>query len=519
LLHLYDKFRIGGDGSRRRVALARAAIQREIVTTAGLSEARVRKSDREAQVQPARDALARCQWEIAFGLFAVADALEPLLVDDLEAAAEAAWWTNRHPESIELKRRAFRLHTEAREPVRAAVVALLLAINHHNRLELAVADGWHQTAKRLLRGQPETPAAALLAVVECVFAESSGDWPLVRDLAIGAQAIAARCGASDLEALGVAFEGLALTHEGDFLTGSRLLNEAMARAVGGALGPMATGVIYCRMLGACLDSHDFGRAAEWTDVILRHSATPSLAGLPGDCHTHRAAVLIKRGAWAEGAEEARLAADPATTLDLSHAGVASTELAEVLFRQGDLDGAEAALRRAREYGASAEPWLALLRVERGELAAAAAGLDAALASVAGQALTRARLLPARVEVALAASDLDAATHASDELAQTAAVYATPALQAAAEQARGALGLHSRAPGLGLDALETARRLWRRVDAPYEEAQTTALLATAQVELGEVEAAVIELRAAAAGFERLGATTSAAACAQLISALE
>jgi len=444
--------------------------------------------------------------------------LEPLGVDDLEGAAEAAWWTNRHPESIELKRRAFRIHTDAKEPVRAAVVALLLAINHGNRLELAIADGWYQTARRLLRGQPETPASALLAVVDCVFAEASGDWVLVRELAVAAQGIAGRCGDADLEALGVAFEGLALTHEGEFETGSRLLNEAMARAVGGALGPMATGVIYCRMLCACLDSHDFGRAAEWTDEIVRHSDTPGLAGLPGDCHTHRAAVLIKRGAWAEGAEVARLAAEAATTLDLSHVGVASTELAEILFRQGDLDGAEDALRRAREYGASIEPWLALLRAQRGELQAAVVGLDAALADLVGRPLARAGLLSARVELAVKASDLETATRATDELAETAALYGTPALHAAAEQARGAVELASRTPERGVGALENARRLWRRVDAPYEEAQARTLLAQAQAELGHDEAALHELSSAVAGFDRLGARIAAETCRERIAAI-
>src|SRR5262249_11431681 len=427
----------------------------EIVTAAGLSEARIKRSDREAQLERARAALAARDWAAAVALFAAADEREPLAVDDLEAAAEAAWWANCHPESIELKRRAYRAHTDAKEPVRAAVVALLLAINHYNRFELAVADGWHQTARRLLRGQPETPAAALLAVVECVFAEALGDWSLVRELAINAQGIAVRCGDSDLEALGVAFEGLALPHDGDFATGSRLLNEAMARAIGGALGPMATGVIYCRMLCACLESHDFGRAAEWTDAILRHAAQPGLAGLPGDCHTHHAALLIKRGAWAEGAEEARLAADVATTLDLSHVAIASTELAEILFRQGDLDEAEAALQVAREYGASAEPWLSLLRAERGDLIAAGAGLDTALAAISGSKLARAGLLPARIEVALTAGDLQIAVRAAEELAETAGLYGTPALQAAAEQARGAVELSSGAPGRGVGALENA----------------------------------------------------------------
>ena len=519
LLHLYDKFGITGGASRRRVALARAAVQREIVTAAGLSEARARHADREIQLRSARDALAARDWSTAFDVFTLADAAEPLAVDDLEGAAEAAWWTNRHPESLELKRRAYQAHTQARNAVRAAVVALLLAINHGNRYELAVADGWHQRAKRLLRGQPESPAEALLAIVECVFAEASGEWAAVRELALEAQGVARRCGDADLEALGVAFEGLALTHEGDPVGGSRLLNEAMASAIGGALGPMATGVIYCRMLCACLDTHDFGRAAEWTDAVIRHADVPGLAGLPGDCHTHHAAVLIKRGAWAEAAEEARRAADVETTLDLSHVGIASTELAEIRLRQGDLEGAEAALQRAREYGTLVEPWLALLRVEHGDLNAAADGLDAALGDLARAPLVRARLLPVRVDVALALGDHAVAEAAAAELEETAATYRTPALQAAAEHARAAIELASGAPERAAAILESVRRLWHRVDAPYEEAQARVLLAQAHAELANREAALLELRAALQTFEQLGAAPSALACAGRLAELD
>jgi hypothetical protein len=209
--------------------------------------------------------------------------------------------------------------------------------------------------------------------------------------------------------------------------------------------------------------------------------------------------------------EARLACDKTKTLDLSHVGIASTELAEVLLRQGDLSGAEAALRRAREYGASVEPSLALLRLERGEIEGARSGLEIALTEAGARPLARARLLPAWVEVTLSAGDEVAAGKAAAELVETAATYATPALQAAAEQARGLIELRSGAPEQAAAAFEYARRLWRRVDAPYEEAQARALLAQVHAVLGDRESALLELHAAWTAFEGLGASLAAAAC--------
>jgi hypothetical protein len=59
-----------------------------------------------------------------------------------------------------------------------------------------------------------------------------------------------RYGDADLEALGLAFQGLVATRSGSLEEGGRLLDEAMASAVGGELGMLATGVICCRMISA-----------------------------------------------------------------------------------------------------------------------------------------------------------------------------------------------------------------------------------------------------------------------------
>jgi hypothetical protein len=305
---------------------------------------------------------------------------------------------------------------------------------------------------------------------------------------------------------------------GEVAAGMRLLDEAMASALGGVLGPMATGIIYCRMLCACIDLQDFGRADEWTTAVSDNASTPGLAGLPGDCRTHRAAVLIRSGAWAQGAVEAQRAVEEAATFDLTHLGIAFSELAEIRLRQGDFDAAEGALLRAREFGGSGmEPCLTLLRLARGEVIGAGLGIDAALAAAGGR-LQRGRLLPAKVEASLLAGNPQAAAAAAAELEETAASYGSPTLLAAAKHATGAVALATGATAQAVTHLVAAQQLWQKAHAPYERAHARALLAEAHLGVDDRESSLVEKRAAHALFKRLGAQPAAAASAKRLQEL-
>lgn len=345
LLHLYDKFEVPADGSRRRAALAREAIRRNATGLSDLQPSSRRRAQVEAMLQEGRSANEAHDWEKAFEFLDAADSVEPLGAADLERLADAGMWTNRHEHSLECKRRAYQAHLRVGDTVLAAAVALILALHHWGRREFAVAAGWLAKAERDLEQAPDVLQQALLAIAQAFWAEAAADWNTVLERARHAHAIARSHGSADFEALGCAFEGLALTQMGEVAAGMRLLDEAMASALGGVLGPLATGVIYCRMLCACADLQDFGRADEWTTAVSDNASTPGLAGLPGDCRTHRAAVLIRSGAWAEGAIEAQRAVAEAATFDLTHLGIAFSELAEIRLRQGDFDAAEEALIR------------------------------------------------------------------------------------------------------------------------------------------------------------------------------
>ena len=63
---------------------------------------------------------------------------------------EAAFWTGHHDLSIATRQRAFTDHEARGEHRRAGLVALLLTYDHLTRQAFVVADGWYQTASRLL---------------------------------------------------------------------------------------------------------------------------------------------------------------------------------------------------------------------------------------------------------------------------------------------------------------------------------------------------------------------------------
>jgi tetratricopeptide (TPR) repeat protein len=508
LLHLYDKFGIAEAGGRRRVRLAREAVRSGAVELGELSPPARSGAGPDDLVEAGREAAARRDWDAAFRLLSDAHGLRPLEADDLKQLGEAGYWTDRHEESFGFQRSAYHAYAQAGDNAQTAYMALMLTIHHANRLDLAVAGGWFAKAERLLADAPECFAHGHHAVVSALFDEAAGDWPAMLEHARRALEIGARCGDADLQALGLAFQGLALTHLGEVAEGTRLLDEAMASAVAGELATMPTGIIYCRLLCACLDLQDFGRAHEWTKVIDRCAARPGLGGLPGDCRTHRAQVLHRYGAFAEGAREALRAVEETATLDLAHAGIAWRELGDIRLRQGDIEGADEAFVRAHEYGVSPEPGLALLRLARGELHAAGAGLESALEPLGAGQLARARLLPAKVEVALTAGDREAARGAVGELEETADTYRTPALAAVAEHARGAYELSAGDTAEAQRRLASALQLWQRVHAPYDAARARLLLAEAHVVRGDRDSGLLELRAAHAAFERLGARPDA-----------
>jgi ATP/maltotriose-dependent transcriptional regulator MalT len=178
--------------------------------------------------------------------------------------------------------------------------------------------------------------------------------------------------------------------------------------------------------------------------------------------------------------------------------------AELHRLRGEFAAAEEAYRSASRFGCEPQPGLALLRMAQGRTDAACAAIRRVL-SAATDRLQRAKLLPAHIEIMLAIGDIQEARNACREFEEIAGKFATDVLQAMAAHARGAVALAEGDARAALGPLRRAFEVWRHVEAPYEAARVRVLIGLACRSLADDEAGGLEISAARAVFERLGAT--------------
>jgi DNA-binding CsgD family transcriptional regulator len=470
--------------------------------------------ERIADVERARDALRRGSWAEAYEALASLDP-SSLTAQDLEGFADAAWWLSKADESMNLRQSAYAAYAAAGEDPPAAGVAVRLCFERFLRGEPAVAMGWLMQAQRHLHGHPECIQHGFLALCQAVVGQNTGDLEGAKALSEQATQIGQRLGDRDLVALGIHVHGLALIAEGRVREGMALLDEAMTSVVAGQLDRFFTGVIYCNVLDACLDVADLARAGEWSEAARAWCRSlPPESPFPGLCRINRATVAGLRGDWSEAASEAQRVSED-STFSPEAAARAFYETGEIRRRIGNVAGAEEAFARAHELGFEPQPGLALLRLAQGKGQSALTALRLAVGGETGNRLRRARLLAAQVDVAIAANDLGTAASASDELESIAHDFGTPALEASAMMAGGALRLAEGDANAALDSLRGACTIWQDLRVPYETARSRILYGVALRSVGDDEGALLEFRAALSTFERLGAVPEARKAAELL----
>jgi ATP/maltotriose-dependent transcriptional regulator MalT len=429
-----------------------------------------------------------------------------LAAEDLELLAVAAYLLARDDECGELLERAHHRHLEQGNTLPAIRCTFWLGMTLVTRGEIGPGSGWLAKGQRLLGNEPgETAEHGYLLLPLAFRQEAAGEWGAAVETAARALAIAERVGDADLHALAAHLQGHLLVTHGRTAEGARLLDEAMVTATSSASLPITTGIVYCGVVLACVESYDVRRAREWTDVLARWCRDqPDLVAFTGRCLIHRAEIMQLRGDWAGALEEAQLASErlgqgfnrPATAQAFYRQG----ELHRV---RGDLDAAEKAFAAASRYGLEPHPGLALLRLAQDRTDAAGASIRRALAE-ATETTRRAALLPAFVEVMLALDDHEAAADACEELEAIADEYGSSLLAATAAQARGAIELERGDAASAIALLRQGWQAWEALDAPYESARTRVLVARACRELGDEDGARWELESARDAFERLGA---------------
>jgi class 3 adenylate cyclase len=468
------------------------------------------------QLTAGREAHARHEWEQAYVVLRAVDAEAPLGPEDLERLADAARWSRHYPEMLDAFERAQAAFARAGDRRGAARAALQLAWEHYTRNDDAVATGWYGQAATLLEGDTQSSEYGLLLTISGFTMLMEGNLEAGRELLEHAREVGRQIGDPDVEGLASIYLGHARVQLGDTKAGLALVDEATAAAMSGQLGVQAAGSIYCSTIFLCRNVGDWRRAGQWTDASLRWCERESVSGFPGLCRFHHAEVMRFRGALVDAEKDALEAVDELKGSAPRWAAWAMHELGEVRRRRGDLAGAADAFRTGAEMGFDPQPGLALLRFDQGDFAGAQRAIRRGVADEGGWAQEGlALVLPAQVTIEIAAGDLDAARDALAALEARVESSGSSAFAAAAATARGELALAEERPADAVRELRRAWRGWVDVDAPYEGAQTRALLARAYRADGDEEAALVELESARAAFDRIGAVRDSQRLAALL----
>ncbi|MET7619115.1 LuxR C-terminal-related transcriptional regulator [Streptomyces sp. NPDC005408] len=481
-------------------------------------------------IEQARDAVAREAWADAYAALHDIDP-DRMTPDAFTALADAAWWTSRVDESIAARTKAYSGFVAAGAARQAGFSAWMLFYEHQLAGRTATAAGWLGRARQHLGSEPECVEQCYLAWVETEEAQQRGAFDEAMGSARRMAGIARRCGSQDLLAMSAQAQASVLLAQGRIAGGLALLDDAMCSAMAGELSSFFTGWIYCLGLQHCMASADLERAVEWTDAAMAWCASmPEENNFRGLCRVHRAEVLELCGDWPRAETEAVLTCRELLPYERRIAAEAFYLTAGIQRRRGDLVAAEASYDRAHELGRDPQPGLALLRLAQGKADSSAAALRLALAAGDGGdsggpgRLGRCRLLAAEAEVSLALGQLDQARTAADELESTARAWQqrreseTTVLHAIAAGAGGAVAFAERDLERSLPLLHRALSLWLELGVPYEAAQVRMTLAAADRAAGDDEGARLELQAAHAVFERLGAVPDARRAAAPLSTL-
>jgi len=470
-------------------------------------------------IEAGRLAFGRRAWAEAYD--ALAPLAEELGAGDLERLADAAYWSGRLEEALAARERAYRAYAADDDKLRAAEVALRLAVEHISKGAFAVGGGWLAKGERALVGQPESLVHARLELTRSLSA-----WMLHGKLeeahahAQLAFELGERFGDPNVQAIALVAQGQTLLYRGELDAGLKLLDEASISALTGELDPFATCMVYCMTITGCQVVGDYGRARQWTDAASRWSDTIDVHGFPGACRVHRSEILWLGGDWDAAEQEVLAACNELGSYSVFTAGAGQYQIGEIRRRRGDFAAAEEAYRKAQELGRDPQPGQALLRLAQGKASEAVAALGRSLGPDRADPLLRARRLPAQVEVSLAVGELDAARRAADELAETTETFRvdgerTPLLEGALQLSRARIGLAAEEWEAAEHCARAALATWTKVGAPYEAAQARLLLGMAYEHQGDRDGARAEYQLAEETFTRLGAVLDARRVLELL----
>ena len=464
----------------------------------------------------AADHFVRGDWRAAYDEWS-RTGLDGLSAAELDRFSSAAGLVGDHDELVRSLQRAFLAFQDEGDLRGAARCAFHLAMNTADHGEHALAAGWAaRTAELVEEIGEDCVERGWVAFLQMFRAIGEGEYLRAQELADEANATGRRFHDRDLIAMSTCAQGRVALFAGRFAEGLARLDDSMVRVVSGELSPFIAGHVYCTAIEGAQEIRDYGRVAEWTAALERWcEAQPGLLAFTGQCALHRGQLLRLGGAWDDALREYSRAAERYVELGTPDAiALTAVETGDVLRLRGDLEGADAAYRRAAELGLDPQPGLALLWLASGREESALAAVERLLAEPGGP-VQRCRLLPAAIEVLLASGDVDRARPLAEELSSLASSVGAVVLSASAAQAMGAVELASGDAGGALPYLRRAHQLWAQAGSPYDAAVSRLLVGRCLLALADRSSAERELADARATLRRLGATPMADVASSLL----
>jgi len=429
----------------------------------------------------------------------------------------ALQWLGDSEAAIRHWERAYADFRRRRDAEQAVLAAFYLCLGYRMSLgNEAASRGWCERAASVVADLDASGLQGWVELARAYVANESGRPQEAELHAREALAIARATGDSDLELCTKSELGAALVAIGRVEEGTALLDEAMAGALAGEGDDLDTVVlISCRTLASCDRGGDVRRATEWVraaDDFNRRYGSPHLYTT---CRTHYGGILFATGKWAAAERELKAAVEAGKAAEPALHAEALSRLAELRLGQGRTEEAARLLAGYEDHPAAARA-IGAIHLAREEPRAAASALVRRLREVEESSLEGAALSELLVEAEIAQGAVADATARAERIAELGSSVDSQLFAARAQRAVG----RARAAADGADAiapLEAAFAAFRRLDMPFEAAQTRLLIATTLAD-GEREPAIMEARAALAGFEGLGAAHWADAAAGLLRSL-
>jgi DNA-binding NarL/FixJ family response regulator len=452
------------------------------------------------------EALRRGAWESARGHFEAALAADES-AEGWEGLGWAGYWLHDADLTIGSRERAYRAFRAAGDPTGAGRAAAWLAADFLEfRGEDAVARGWLERSHRMLDDLPDGEDHGWLALNEGAFEMNvNDDLVAAAGLARRGATLGRALGVPDLEAVGLALEGITVVRRGEVGAGMRQLDEASAIAAGEELRwPIAQGWALCYLISACEGVGDFPRAAQWCEASLRIAERLNARHLIGTCRSAYGNVLATNGDWTAAELELTAAVGDLEAARPAMAAGGLARLGELRARQGRAGEARALFERASSHP-RALIGLGRLALDDGDPAVAADAAERVLRRLSeAAALDRLPALELLVGARAALGDLDAAGAGCAELERIGADLGTPYVRGRTRLVAGrvaaARGDHEHARRACEDAVD----LLVDSGATHEAALARLELARALTALGRDEAAAAETHTARDALVALGA---------------